>query len=135
MDKILRQSLLYDFYGELLTEHQKTIYEDIIVNDLSYTEVAREEGISRQGVYDLVKRCDKLLEEYEDKLQLVEKFQHTKQMVADMKRLAKEIFADLDLPDDGAKPDDEALLREKNERMKQRLEDIIAISTEILDTF
>ncbi|MDE5966978.1 MAG: DNA-binding protein [Lachnospiraceae bacterium] len=135
MDKILRQSLLYDFYGELLTEHQKTIYEDIIVNDLSYTEVAREEGISRQGVYDLVKRCDKLLEEYEDKLQLVEKFQHTKQMVADMKRLAKEIFADLDLPDDGAKLDDEALLREKNERMKQRLEDIIAISTEILDTF
>ena len=135
MDKILRQSLLYDFYGELLTEHQKTIYEDIIVNDLSYTEVAREEGISRQGVYDLVKRCEKLLEEYEDKLQLVEKFQHTKQMVADMKRLAKEIFADLDLPDDGVKPDDEALLREKNERMKQRLEDIIAISTEILDTF
>lgn len=135
MDKILRQSLLYDFYGELLTEHQKTIYEDIIVNDLSYTEVAREEGISRQGVYDLVKRCDKLLEEYEDKLQLVEKFQHTKQMVADMKRLAKEIFADLDLPDDGAGQDSKAPRTEKNERMKQRLEDIIAISTEILDTF
>lgn len=135
MDKILRQSLLYDFYGELLTERQKTIYEDIIVNDLSYTEVAKEEGISRQGVYDLVKRCDKLLEEYEDKLRLVEKFQHTKQMVADMKQLAKEIFEDLDLADDREKPDNEALLKEKNQRMKQRLGDIIAISTEILDTF
>ena len=56
MDKILRQSLLYDFYGELLTEHQKSIYEDVVMNDLSYSEVARLNGISRQGIYDLIKR-------------------------------------------------------------------------------
>lgn len=75
MEKIVRQSLLYDFYGELLTEHQKNIYEDVVMNDLSYTEIARLNGISRQGVYDMIKRCDKILEEYEAKLKLVHKFE------------------------------------------------------------
>lgn len=89
METFVRQSILYDFYGELLTEHQKRIYEDIIFNDMSYTEVAGMEGISRQGVYDLVKRCEKLLEEYEDKLKLVEKFQNTKAMVAKIQAIAK----------------------------------------------
>ena len=74
MDEILKQSLLYDFYGELLTEHQKDIYEQFIVEDLSLSEIAKDAGISRQGVHDLIKRCDKILEEYEEKLHLVEKF-------------------------------------------------------------
>ena len=63
MIKIVEQSLLYDFYGELLNEHQKKIYEDVVFNDMSPSEIAREEGISRQGVHDLVKRtiyeCEK----------------------------------------------------------------------------
>lgn len=91
MEKILRQSILYDFYGELLTEHQKRIYEDIVFNDMSYTEVGDMEGISRQGVYDLVKRCDKILGDYEEKLKLVEKFQNTKAMVAKIQAIAKEM--------------------------------------------
>ena len=74
MDEILKQSLLYDFYGELLTEHQKEIYEQFIVEDLSLSEIAKDAGISRQGVHDLIKRCNKILEEYEAKLHLVEKF-------------------------------------------------------------
>ena len=45
MDEILKQSLLYDFYGELLTEHQKEIYEQFIVEDLSMSEIAKEAGI------------------------------------------------------------------------------------------
>ena len=49
MEKIVEQTLLYDFYGELLTEHQKQIYEDVVLNDLSFSEVAEERGISRQG--------------------------------------------------------------------------------------
>lgn len=91
MEKFVRQSILYDFYGELLTEHQKQIYEDIVFNDMSYTEIAAIEGISRQGVYDLIKRCDKILEEYEEKLKLVEKFQNTKAMVAKIQAIAKEM--------------------------------------------
>ncbi len=93
MEKIVRQALLYDFYGELLTEHQKSIYADIVLNDLSYSEVARDEGISRQGVYDLVKRCDRILEEYESKLLLVEKFLDTKERVSRIHELATELTA------------------------------------------
>lgn len=85
MEKIFRQSLLYDFYGELLTEHQKSIYEDVVMNDLSYSEIARLNGISRQGVYDMIKRCDKILEEYEDKLKLVYRFQAVKDKASTIK--------------------------------------------------
>lgn len=84
LEKIVRQSLLYDFYGELLTEHQKSIYEDIVMNDLSYSEIARLNGISRQGVYDMIKRCDKILEGYESKLKLVEKFVNARNKIADI---------------------------------------------------
>ena len=74
MDKIVEQSLLYDFYGELLTEHQRHIYESAVFEDLSLSEIAQDEGISRQGVHDLLKRCNKILEDYESKLHQVEKF-------------------------------------------------------------
>ena len=74
MNEILEQALLFDFYGELLTEHQKEIYEQFVLEDLSLGEIAKETGISRQGVYDLIKRCNKILQEYEEKLHLVEKF-------------------------------------------------------------
>ena len=74
MQDIYKSSLLYDFYGELLTDHQKEIYEDYVLNDLSLVEIAEQKGISKQGVHDLIKRCDKILNEYEEKLKLVEKF-------------------------------------------------------------
>lgn len=91
MEEIEKKALLFDFYGELLTQHQKNIYSDIVMNDLSYSEVARDEGISRQSVYDLVKRCDKILEEYEEKLKLVEKFVEMKQCVNQIHKLATEL--------------------------------------------
>lgn len=81
MKDIYKSSLLYDFYGELLTEHQKEIYEDFVLNDLSLGEIALERGISRQGVHDLIKRCDKTLNGYEEKLNLVERFSKTKENV------------------------------------------------------
>lgn len=84
----MEQGLLYDFYGELLTEHQRHIYEDVVFNDMSLSEIAEEQGISRQGVHDLVRRCDKILAGYEEKLKLIEKFNQTKQMVGEIKELA-----------------------------------------------
>ena len=77
MEKIVEQGLLYDFYGELLTPHQQQIYEDVVIHDMSLSEIAQDQGISRQGVYDLVRRCDNILSGYEEKLKLVEKFQKT----------------------------------------------------------
>ena len=67
MEEKIEQAYLYDFYGELLNEHQRRIYEDFVFNDLSLGEIANEEGISRQGVHDMIKRCTKSLEGYEEK--------------------------------------------------------------------
>ena len=87
MDKIFEQTLLYDFYGELLTEHQQSIYEDAVCNDMSLGEIAQERGISRQGVHDLIKRCDRTLQDYESKLHLVERFARAKEKIAEIEML------------------------------------------------
>ncbi len=87
MDKIYEQTMLFDFYGELLTEHQRSVYEDAVYRDMSLGEIAEERGISRQGVHDLIKRCDRILQEYESKLHLVERFAKAKKTVAEIERL------------------------------------------------
>lgn len=90
MEKIVEQGLLYDFYGELLTRHQKRVYEEVVLNDYSFSEVAEDLGISRQGVHDMIKRCNKLLLGYEEKLHLVEKFVSLREQVGKIEKLAKE---------------------------------------------
>lgn len=104
IEKLEWKGMLYDFYGELLTEHQKKIYENAIFDDLSLSEIAAEQGISRQGVHDILKRCDKILAEYENKLHLVERFAKIKQMVQEIntltddkkiKKLSDEIIEEL----------------------------------------
>ena len=97
MDKILEQALLYDFYGELLTDHQKRIYEDVVFQDLSLSEVAEQQQISRQGVHDLVKRCDKALRGYEAKLGLVKKFEETRRLVEEILQLTERYEATRDV--------------------------------------
>ena len=94
MEKIFKQALLYDFYGELLTEHQRNIYEEAVYNDMSLGEIAQEYGISRQGVHDLIKRCDKILLDYEEKLQLVDKFTRAKEKIANIMELINELEPD-----------------------------------------
>ena len=81
MNEILEHALLFDFYGELLTERQKEIYGQYIQEDLSLGEIAKDAGISRQGVHDLIKRCNQTLKSYEDKLHLVEKFMTIREKV------------------------------------------------------
>lgn len=87
VNEILEQALLFDFYGELLTDRQKEIYERFISEDLSLGEIAGEAGISRQGVYDLVRRCNQTLRGYEEKLHLVGKFLAVKEKVESIDRL------------------------------------------------
>jgi predicted DNA-binding protein YlxM (UPF0122 family) len=89
MEEKVAQAYLYDFYGELLNEHQRRVYEAFIFQDLSLGEIADEEGISRQGVHDMVKRCTRALTGYEEKLHLVEKFLSAKRKVARIHRLAE----------------------------------------------
>ena len=74
MEEKVKSGYLYDFYGELLTEHQRMVYEMSINDDLSLSEIADSLSISRQAVHDMLKRCDKLLMDYENRLHLVERF-------------------------------------------------------------
>ena len=114
VEEKLQQAYLYDFYGELLNEHQRRIYEDFVFNDLSLGEIAGEEGITRQGVADMIKRCGKKLSDYEKKLHLVEKFvsirekvkqidelldgyekENAEELVADIRKISDEIIEEL----------------------------------------
>lgn len=88
MEKIYEQTMLFDFYGELLTEHQRSVYIDAVYNDLSLGEIAEERGISRQGVHDLIRRCDKILKGYESKLHLVERFTRARETVREIQKLS-----------------------------------------------
>lgn len=90
MEKIVEQGLLYDFYGELLTEHQRRVYEDVVIHDMSLSEIAQEQGISRQGVHDLIRRCDRILAGYEERLHLLEKFNRVKDTIAQIERTSSE---------------------------------------------
>lgn len=89
INKYISQGILYDFYGRLLTAHQQKIYKDVVFNDYSLSEIAENEGISRQGVSDLIKRCDKSLIAYEEKLGLIKKFDKTKSYVKEIQRIIK----------------------------------------------
>ena len=88
MEKFVEQTLLYDFYGELLTERLQQVYESVVLEDYSLSEVAEDLGISRQGVHDMIKRCNHTLEEYESRLHLVEKFLCIRKQVQKIKELA-----------------------------------------------
>ena len=114
MEKFVERTLLYDFYGELLTKRQQQIYESVVLEDYSLSEVAEELNISRQGVHDLVKRCSQTLKGYEEKLHLVEKFvsvrekvkqidelldgyekENAEKLVADIRKISDEIIEEL----------------------------------------
>lgn len=94
MNKLVEQALLYDFYGELLTEHQRQVYEAVILNDFSESEIAKEAGISRQGVHDMIRRCMKILEGYESTLHLVSRFVGIKKKVEEIKNITKALACD-----------------------------------------
>ena len=81
--EIVANGLLYDFYGELLTEHQRMIYEEAVYNDMSLAEIAESYGISRQGVHDLIRRCTKTMQKYEDKLHMIKRFEEGRTLVAE----------------------------------------------------
>lgn len=81
-DKMIEISMLYDFYGQLLTAKQQEILKLYHEDNYSLSEIAEEYGISRQGVHDAVKKAEKALHEYENKLGLVEKFMETEDAVS-----------------------------------------------------
>lgn len=116
MDELLRLTLLYDFYGELLTQKQKQVYELYYQNDLSLSEIGVELSTSRQAVRDLLLRTEKILVGYEDKLHLMERFMLQKKEVLQIKTILDEL---------GAKTETKSVL-DSLERAKQIADEILS---------
>jgi predicted DNA-binding protein YlxM (UPF0122 family) len=90
LEKTTRINFLYDFYQSLLTPKQQSYMSLYYLDDYSLGEIAEEYDVSRQAVYDNIKRTEAMLEEYEKKLLLLEKFQERNSIILRVKELLKE---------------------------------------------
>lgn len=84
LEKIIEISMLYDFYGQLLTAKQQEILKLYHEDNYSLSEIAEELGISRQGVHDALKKAEKVLHEYERKLGMINKFNETGKAITEI---------------------------------------------------
>ncbi|RNC63127.1 MAG: hypothetical protein AWM53_01645 [Candidatus Dichloromethanomonas elyunquensis] len=91
MKEIAEKALAYDFYGPLLTVKQSKIWDLYYQQDYTLAEIAELEGISRQAVHDLLKRTEKILESYEQKLGLIARFLKEKEKLIDIQALLDNI--------------------------------------------
>lgn len=92
MMKNLEVSLLLDYYGEMLTEKQKELAEYYYNDDLSLSEISQNEGITRQGARDCIKRAENTLYDIENRLKLIERFENIKQKLDEIEKQAKDIL-------------------------------------------
>ena len=92
--KTTRINLLFDFYEPLLTEKQRTFLKYYFHDDYSLGEIAAESGISRQAVYEHVKRAEQVLEGYEAKLMLLAKHEAMQRLAAKLERQVAELPLD-----------------------------------------
>lgn len=89
MEKLAKMVLLADFYGPLLTEKQRNVWDLHYQQDLSLAEIAEVEHISRQAIHDLLKRTERILAEYEEKLGLVKRFWAEREKLMEVKTLSQ----------------------------------------------
>ncbi len=90
ISQTLKITMLYDFYGALLTERQKKYIELHYLNDLSLAEIAEEFKVSRQAIHDMLKRAVQSMQDLEGKLALVERYKKDKQELVEISELLKE---------------------------------------------
>jgi predicted DNA-binding protein YlxM (UPF0122 family) len=99
LDKLDQIILLNDFYGPLLTMRQQEVLNLYYEQDWSLSEIASQYNITRQAVYDLVKRSERLLQDYEQRLHLVKRFQDTQAQIEEVYRLLNNADIDQDTID------------------------------------
>ena len=87
----LRQTMLLDLYGDLLTEKQRECYDLHYNEDLSLSEIAEQLSISRQGVWDNIRRAETALEEYEEKTQLRERLDSVREKIGRIRKECEKI--------------------------------------------
>ena len=88
-EKNLQIGYLLDFYGELLSDRKHSVMEMYYNEDLSLAEIANEIGISRQGVRDIIKKCEEELFFYEEKLGLFNRFKNIEPCVSELKKMSE----------------------------------------------
>lgn len=87
MDKTVYYSTLYDYYGELLTDNQREIFEDYYFENLTLQEIADNNEVSKNAIHKTINTINKKLENYEDILKYDEKIHKIKELVSDEKLL------------------------------------------------
>lgn len=90
MEEKVRRGRLYDFYGALLSERQREIFEYSVYDDLSLTEIAGLIGITKQGVSDQLKRCTSTMEDMDARLGLCDRFDRIEERLEEIIRIADE---------------------------------------------
>ena len=91
-----RMAMLFDFYGDLLTERQREFYDLYYNEDLSLAEIAENYGISRQGVRDVIVRAEAAMTEIEDKTHIIRRFQQSRQAIAAISQAADKQLQSID---------------------------------------
>lgn len=94
ISKVEYASLLYDFYGELLDDNKKEIMNLYHEDNLSLAEIAEDLGTSRQGVHYTLKKAEKSLEKYEEKLGLVQKYLDNLKKYDQVQSIAEKYISD-----------------------------------------
>ena len=92
VEKLVEVGILFDFYGKLLSKKQFLAIELYYIHDLSLAEIGDELGITRQGVYDTLKRAEEKLYKYEKNLRLVEKFYNSHDGIRKIINISEEIM-------------------------------------------
>ena len=90
MEKYFKMSYLIDIYSSLLTDKQLKVLEYYYNDDISLSEIASMLNISRQGVYDTLKRAEKIISEYDDKLNLLEKYEQNIELIDKLEGLCED---------------------------------------------
>ena len=93
MDNTIMHTMLFDFYGDLLTDRQKEFYDLYYNEDLSLAEIAENYGITRQGVRDVIVRAEAYLTEVEDKTRLIRRFHEMRRQIAAIDSVADQLVA------------------------------------------
>lgn len=91
MERFVRVSQMYDFYGKLLTAKQRQAVEWYFEHDLSLAEIADEIGTSRQAVHDLLRRSEQAFASYEEKLGLAKRYADQQEQIAELTDLLQQL--------------------------------------------
>ncbi|GFN36383.1 YlxM family DNA-binding protein [Tepidimicrobium xylanilyticum] len=120
INKLIEIGILFDFYGKLLSERQFAAIELYYIHNLSLAEIGEELGISRQSVYDTLKRAEEKLYEYEDTLGLVRKFYYSREEIDRLYNLIDELETEA--------------INLKNENIIGKLKELRGIIGKIIDS-